>query len=58
MPPSAYDAPTEQQFLNGETLQLGKFLMAIRFVEREPYAGMKEHWFEEEYSAWLEPRKK
>jgi hypothetical protein len=58
-PPSAYDAPTEQQFLDGETLQLGDFLMSICEDQyNSHYNEMESIEYTVPYTAWLEPRVK
>jgi hypothetical protein len=57
-PPSSFDSPTEQQFLNNTTIQLGKFKMRICIEYRDGWGSVSAYWYDEEYTAWLEPRKK
>jgi hypothetical protein len=57
--PMEYDAPTEQQFLDGETIQLGTFSMHVYSEQYDShYNEMIVVEFDMGYSAWLEPRKK
>jgi hypothetical protein len=58
-PPISYDAPTEQQFLDGETLPQGTFLMHVYEDQFDPhYQEMIAVEYDVPYDAWLEPRKK
>jgi hypothetical protein len=58
-PPAAFDAPTQQQFLDNETIPLGQFIMKIYYDHYDPDNNTWEHiTTETPYTAWLEPRTK
>jgi hypothetical protein len=59
-PPSitSFEPPTEQQFIAGETVQVGKYQMRVCVEYRDGWGSVQAHWYDEEYTVWLEPRKK
>jgi hypothetical protein len=57
-PPSSFNSPTEQQFLDNITIQLGNFKMTVLLYEVNFEGRWIEQFSENQYTAWLEPRKK